>query len=181
MNKRFLTILLLLLLVVASCSSLQYHRTLRRWTRQHDVYSIETLNARVLWHATYLSPEYRATARAKINEWKKLEPGEMTNYVDYLMSNETGSFLVSIYTPKGFPSLKSDSDSFWEFTLNLPTGEALMPTSIESVKLTPREYRLFPYVNRWSQFYWVKFPVGSLNMPFTLSLRSAGATSFLDW
>ena len=181
MAKRFFGLVLLFLLILASCSNLQYKRTLKQWTREQNIYSIDTFAAKVLWHATYLSSDYRATARAKINEWKKLPPGEMSSYPDYLMNIEAGYFIVSIYTPKAYPTLTTNTSDFWEFTLNLPTGESLIPASIESIKVTPREQRLFPYADRWSKFYLVKFSVSHLEMPFTLSLRSAGVTSFLEW
>jgi hypothetical protein len=181
MSKKIIFIFLSIFIIVTACSSIPYKRTLRAWTRQQNIYSFETLAARVLWHATYLSPEFKDTAIEKVNEWKKLPPGEMGVHAEYLMSNESGTFLISIYTPRSYPSLTADTDNFWEFTLDLPTGESLVPSSIESVRVTPREQRLFPYVNRWSKFYWVKFPASNLQAPFTLTLRSAGVTSFLDW
>lgn len=168
--------------LVSSCvAPLSYRRSLRQWTRHDNLYSYETLAAEILWHATYLSPEYQATARAKVNEWKKLEPYDMSAQASYLMENEPGTFLVSIYLPRSYPSITENADNFWEFTLNLPSGEALVPSSIKSVRITPREERLFPYVNRWSSFYEIKFPVGNLDRPFALVLRSAGATSILEW
>lgn len=173
--------LVALLIFINACSNVQYRRTLRYWTRSQDIYSATTLAAKIIWHVTYLSPEYRMIAREKINEWKKVPPGEMTSYPEYLTSNESGEFLVSIFTPRGYPSLTNGDKDFWEFTLDFPTGESVLPSSVVSVKLTPTESRLFPYTNIWSRFYYVKFPVNNLTFPFTISLRSAAVTSFLDW
>lgn len=174
-------IALTLLVLTAACSRTSYRGTLNYWTEKANIYCVETFQPRLLWTATYLSPEYREKARLQIDKWKKLTPSEWTPHASYIDDSDTGSFLISIYTPRGYPPINAESDNFWEFTLDLPTGESYVPSSIESVRITPREIRLFPYVNSWSKFYWVKFPVAYLNPPFALSLRSAGVTSLLEW
>lgn len=158
-----------------------YRSIMRRWTVGDNIYDPETFNAKINWRATYLSPEFRQTARTKITEWKKLPPGEMTTFPSYLTDNEEGVFLVAIYTPKNYPPINADTENFWDFTLNLPGGATMAPSSIDTINVTEQEIKLFPYIDRWSTVYRVKFPVGYLTTPFTLALRSAPATSVLQW
>lgn len=171
-----------ILLMASSCvTTKEYRKSFHESTETKHLYSYETFAVEILWNATYLSPEYRAEARRQINEWMKLPPYEPGLYPDYLASNEEGTFIVSIYTPRGFPEITDNSEDFWEFSLKLASGESVMPIAMKRITVTTREKRLFPYINRWSDLYWVKFPVSYLTRPYTLALRSAGGSSFLNW
>lgn len=181
MIRRLLVIIILVGFVAGACSSVHYSSTTRRWTEGSNVYSAQTFNAKLMWRATYLSPEWRAVAREKVLEWKRLTPDSTTSFAHYITEVGEGDFLLSVYTPKGYPPLISGIDPFWELVLTLPTGESYTPSSVESVNVTPREKRLFPHVNRWSRFYKVSFPIYDIAKPFSLSLRSVAVTSTLTW
>ncbi len=182
-GRRYLWGFLLLVFTVSvvGCSTVPYRKTLNNWTEGKKIYSPTTFGSKLQWFATYLSPEYRAVAREQINVWKGYPEDGYIGYVDYIASTEPGVFLVSVYTPRGDPPISVEGDHYWEFTLNLPNGQALVPTSMDTIEVTSREKRLFPYVNRWSTFYRVKFPVGELERPFSLVLRSVPVTSILTF
>ena len=178
---KFLVLFLMIFSFAGCAGGVQYNQQLYKWTRKSNLYSFNTLDVRILFRATYLSDEFRNAAKLRIDEWMKTTSADYIPDVNYLNSYESGQFLVSIYTPKFYPKITDKSSHFWEFRLELEDGRMIAPQSVTTVEVTEREIRLFPYMNRWSKFYYVKFPVASLKPPFQLALRSAGGTSILKW
>lgn len=181
MRRVFVPVFLVLLALFFVGCSVQYNQALRKWTRKANNYSFETFDARILFRATYLSPGFRQAAKNKIDEWMHVAQDDFIPDVHYLEDVEEGDFFVSVYVLPGYPLLNSKGERFWEFRLELPDGQKIDPTLIQSVSVTEREKRLFPYVDRWSRVYYVKFPVTALVPPFTLALRGVGGTSLLKW
>lgn len=181
MFKKGYLLIVVLLLFVTSCYNANYRNAFKTWTARDNVYNFSDFRVDLMWRATYLSPDFRLAAKGYLDELMKEVGDNFNNYPDYLSDNDVGSFIIAIYVPKNYPSLTSNNNKFWEFELDLASGEVVYPKSIETISVTPRESKLFPYVNRWSTLYRVKFPVYDLNQPFSLVLRSAGATSILDW
>lgn len=169
-----------MLALAAACSPVPYKSSYKAWTKGDRVYSADTFEAKLIWRATYLSPEFKERAREQIDVWKKTNIF-LPPYVSYLNTDEEGVFLVSVYTPRGYPAINASPDDFWDLSLDMQDGRVFKPTSIRVIEPTPREARLFPYINRWSTFYEIKFPVTGVEKPFTLALRSAGATSLMKW
>jgi len=185
LRLRNLSILIVLLSLIVSVGCTKtyrnYSKTLRDYTETKRIYSFDNFDAKIVWSATYLAPDFVLAAKERINELKKLGDSPSGVFVDYLVYDKPGEFLIAVYLPKGYPAINAQTDDFWQFTLDTATGKTIPPSSIETVEVTPREQKLFPYLSRWSVFYKVKFPVEYLERPFSLALRSAGVTSFLDW
>lgn len=174
-------LLFIILISTFSCVNVDRTSDVNYWSKGGSVYSPNTFNAHLLWNVTYLSPEFRDYAREKISKLMKFKTTDYDVQPSYLETDEPGTFMCSVYVPRGAPLITSDSDNYWDLSLITADGVAIKPTSIETVTVTPREYKLFPAHHQWAKLYKVHFPVTFLDRPFTMALRSADATSELKW
>jgi hypothetical protein len=170
--RRFYLFVCAFCLILSSCAKANYSALLSKETRKSSVYDVNTLSAKLILGATYLSDEFKEYARNRLykNDIHVLGP-------EYLEEGGDG-FIVYAYLEKGTPPI-SDS-RFWSITLN-KDGTEYLPESIKEIDPTPREEILFPYINRWGRLYWIRFSHPNLSRPFSLEVKSAAASSRLVW
>lgn len=160
-----------------------YRSVLNKWTQSKQLYSLTDVHAKVLWHATYFSEEFRRAKAERHIKKKYLGSDEAATYLasEEQQQGKVHEFFVSIYTRKPYRHITSGSDSFWEMVLTTASGEVIKPELVEPVGVHPYEEVMYPYLNRWSQGYRVLFPKTALGGSFKLTLRSVIGESSLKW
>lgn len=163
-----------ILLVAGNGFAKSYFSALRSATESKEWFSADDLKANVVWNATYFSDKFR---KAFIQEHIKrtyLDEREATLFTkeqedDHAKYTE---FFFGLYAKKPYRELSLSPASFWELILTTENGEVLKPVAIEVIKPTPYDQVMFPYLDRWSKGYRVKFPKVDQGDSFTLTLRS---------
>lgn len=165
-------------------AGIHYHSTLKKWTRQDRVYTIDNFEARMIWHATYLSDELRQVRRDKVSELLDLNPQEQERNLreDQHESERYDVFFLSIYAGSSkFPEV-GKNDGSWRLLLQVNDGEPIQPISFEKVPITQLERNLYPYIDKWSYGYVAKFPKVIRNDgSFRLEMAGVPAKSTLTW
>ena len=174
----------LLALAPPAAAGPSYKSILKDWTRTDKVYVIENFEARMIWNATYLSDDFRAARReklAKLLEWnnadllkKVKEDGEESRQYDV--------FFLSIYAGSSkFPDV-GKNDGQWRVVLEAPSGRDVEAKEFERIPVTQIERETFPYIDKWSNAYYVRFPK-TLHGGDSFKLRMSGvpAHSELVW
>lgn len=141
------------------------------------------MQTKVIWHATYFSPEFRRAFVAEHAEKKHLSAVGAARYLaeQEKKQSEGEEFFIGMVTRKPYRNFSLGQESFWEAVLTLENGEELRPKRIDFVEITPYEQVLFPYLNRWSKAYRVVFPKTDLGEKFQLTLRSVIGQTHLKW
>lgn len=160
-----------------------YRSVLNKWTHSTQMYSVKDLQAKIIWHATFFSPDFRRARAKRHIEKKYLGPVESARYLaaEERKQSEVHEFFVALYARKPYRHITSGEDSFWEMVLTTASGEVVEPSLVEAVGVHPYEEVLFPYLNRWSKGYRVVFPKADLGDSFSLTLRSVIGESTLKW
>ncbi|OGQ46843.1 MAG: hypothetical protein A3H42_02060 [Deltaproteobacteria bacterium RIFCSPLOWO2_02_FULL_46_8] len=160
-----------------------YKTTLREWTRHKQLFSVQTLQTKIMVHATYYSPAFRKAYEAEHIKKKYLDGVDAQTYVEEQERKQSqgDEFFVGMYVRKPYKEFSQGKESFWEAVLTTASGEELSPIRIEQVPITPYEKVMFPHLNRWSQAYRVVFPKTDLKEPFTLTMRSVIGQTHLHW
>lgn len=153
-----------------------YRSTLNKWTKTDRIYSLENLDAQLVWHATMLSDEMLAAQeREEARRLKTVASNQLP------VVSEHQAFFVSLYTTKELKGFSLDDSSVWKILLVDANGSEVSPTKIEPVTITPTERVFYPYLDRWSKAYRVEFPPAELGKKPQLVLRSIVAESRLKW
>jgi len=174
-TKRSTTVCLILaalFLCANSALASRYGRAVDEWTKSSRSFSFDTLDARLIWHATMLS-DRMIDAQKRLSEKRKVE-------YKYPPIKGIG-FFVSMYTYKTLKSFNMEDSSTWKIYLVGQDGTEIEPVKIEPVTITPTESVFYPYLNRWSKAYYVTFPSIDLGPDPKLILRSIVAESVLKW
>jgi len=74
--------------------------------------------------------------------------------VGVYISNDTGAKIKSSTDPFYKFSLNGDTDIFYKFSLNGDTDI----TDIQKLNLHSKYLKLVPLINKWAEYYLVKFP-----------------------
>lgn len=174
---------LLIMPAQARVSKKSYKKALKKVTRKEAVYQRDDFHANIVWAATHQTPEYLQSKTDYIAKIYDLTPQEKQEILDKQNKAfaQQVSFFVSFYSYDRNTTNLSVKDNKWK--LYLHTGaQKIEPSSIRvKEKLTPIEKVLFPYVDHWSKAYYVTFPIESLQVPFTLEIRSPEGNSELRW
>lgn len=157
--------------VIASPS---YRSVLKKWTRHERVYVLDNLEARLVWHATYLSDDFREARRQKI--------AEIYQETDEERQKKYDVFFIGIYAGSSqFPEIGKESGK-WKLFLQAGHQEAVESVVFEKVPVTQVERMLYPYLDKWSKAYVVKFPKTiSEGDSFSLTMPGIPAKSVLMW
>ncbi|MBI5299209.1 MAG: hypothetical protein HY877_02785 [Deltaproteobacteria bacterium] len=160
-----------------------YKSTLRKWTRHKQLFNVQTLQTKIMVHATYYNPAFRKVYEEEHIKKKYLDGVKAETYIAEQEQKQSkgDEFFVGMYVRKPYKEFSRGGESFWEAVLTTARGEEISPIRIESVAVTPYEKVMFPYLNRWSQAYRVVFPKTDLTKPFTLTMRSVIGQTHLHW
>lgn len=160
-----------------------YSSVRREWTRSKQWFEPRNMNAEMIWHATYFSPEFRKAYEQEIIQRKYMGPVEAARFVAEQEKKQatTNTFFVGLYTRKEYKEFSMGAESFWQAVLVAENGQEAVPISIEMVPISPLEKILFPYLSRWSAAYRVVFPRIDTGRKFGLILRSVLGETHLQW
>lgn len=181
--KKFILFLLPLVFLSYSLDAKEnYRKVQKKLTRSDQVYRLKDLNAVILWNATYLSDELLNSQTEWLAQRYNLSQAEKENKLDELNSqkDEMGYFFVSFFSDqKKYSDLANPRDG-WDLRLEIG-DKRYKPVRIQKVKKpSPLETKLYPYINPWSENYYVWFPV-SPSKPFQLAVYGPRGKSHLLW
>lgn len=181
--KSILLAVCCLLLATSGAEAKSYRGALHKATRTNNWYSLDSMSANMVWHATYFSPDFRRAyteQHAKKKYLNAIEAARFTAEQEKQQAEGT-EFFMGIYTKKPYRQFDLGKGSFWELLLVTDKGELIQPTRIEEVPVSPYEQIMFPYLDRWSTAYRVVFPKIEPNGSFKLTLRSVIGKASLKW
>lgn len=173
MGKRFAAVIIFAALIISSGCT-KYSMELKRATESGRFFSVDTWDAKLIWHATFFDDEYRQTLIDYYTDLNRHEPEEAQRFADDMAYRaERGwEFVIGMYTKRDYRDFSMDADSFWKLYLKTESGEEIKPIEIEQLPSSPYQYTMFPYLDRWSRAYRVVFPKVELGKKFQLILHS---------
>jgi hypothetical protein len=118
---------------------------------------------------------------SQILEWNAADLLKQTRY-DGEESQEFDVFHVTIYAGSSvWPEVGKD-DAQWRILLEPASGPAVEAKEMERVPITQLDRELYPYIDKWSQSYYVRFPK-TLRSGEAFKIRMSGipAHSELSW
>jgi hypothetical protein len=193
---------LLLALVLAGCAVVGrqrdasptdgYRRLLDRWTRTEHAY--DELETRLYVSATYKSWPFRQAYVAEYARIFLLPERERTA----MLARETAAleqyhdFVLSAYTPVRQAGDFLTRTGIWRLYLEGPGGVRVPSNRVERVsEPLPVLMAFYPYVDRWSRVFLVRFPKQTAEGrdvlpapetdPFRLVIASTEARAELVW
>lgn len=173
LKRTILTFGITLAALVALNAHAGYRSELNKWTKSGRAFAFNTMEARLIWHATLLSDEMIG-AQNKLMLKKKLPP------LKYDLDGKT-SFFIGMYTLKDLKDFSIYDSSTWRIFLVGADGVERPASSIQQVTITPTEQVLYPYLNRWSRGFLVEFPATEFGGVPRLIMRSVLAESVLNF
>lgn len=185
---KIISALILSLSIVGSSFSLHaassYEKILKKWTRHENVYVVENFEARVIWRVTEFSPEFREARLEKLTKLYEWDDAELSRQrrEDSEEAAKYDVFFMGIYAGSSeYPEIGKDSGK-WRFLLEVPGSKTIEAVSIERVSVTQKERVLFPYLDKWSEAYLIRFPKTiHENSHFALRMAGIPAKSELVW
>lgn len=179
----FVAMLAITAFAVTSQANLSYRGALRLATHNGRLFNFETWDAKIIWHATFFSDEFRHAFETKHVEVNHLDENDAAQFIlDQEYKQKRGwDFIVSFYTKKDYKKFSTDHDSFWKIYLTTESGEVIKPDVIDPIPITPYETVMFSHLNRWSKLYRVTFPKVELGSKFYLTISSVVGESNLRW
>ena len=170
--------------VVLSAKS-NYDTILKKWTRGDEAYNWTNLEARLVWKATYLSSTMLDALVAKTSELYDVDAQEAAKYLQEEQKDHDkyDTFIVSIYAgSREHPEIGKDR-KLWRMVLEAPGDHPVEPAVWEPFPKTQLTFILYPFQDRWSDTYIVKFPKITQANPAELELKMVGipADSTLTW
>lgn len=161
-----------------------YRSLLKKSTRSDRVYVWDNLEARVIWNATYLSENFRKARLdrlADLNEWTA-EERSRAEREDRDESKLFDVFFLGVYAGSSAkPEIGKDTGK-WKIVLEAQDREPVSFTSLERIPVTQMESSLYPYLDKWSEAFLVKFPkMIEPDQGFHLRMTGIPAKSELVW
>lgn len=137
-----------------------YKKVLRQWTEEGSNYELDNLEAQLVWNVTYkgwplrekqLSEQARFShfSEREVLEKKIAEKSEFAQYDD---------FFASIYAGSSTLSQVGKNPKMWRFQLLLPDGQRIEALSVTKIKPNELDLYFYPYINKWSTTYLIRFP-----------------------
>ena len=183
LKKAVIAAFVLLLAAGRAAAKESYTSALKEWTRTGRVYVWDNMEARLIWNATYLSPDFREARREKLDDLLEWTDAELMKQVrdDAEESAAYDVFFLSIYAGSSAAPEVGKDDGLWRVFLDT-NHAAVAPVQMERLPVTQVEKALYPHLDKWSRAYYVRFPK-SLRAGESFSLRMAGipAKSELVW
>lgn len=173
LKRTILTFGITLAVLVALNAHAGYRSELNKWTETGRAFAFDTMEARLIWNATLLSGKM-IEAQNMLMLKKKLPP------LKYDLDGKT-AFFIGMYTLKDLKDFSIDDSSTWKIFLIGADGSEHPASSVQQVTITPTEQVLYPYLNRWSRAFIVKFPSTDLGSSPKLIMRSVLAESTLNF
>lgn len=169
-----------------------YREILERWTDTEREY--DQLETRLYVSATYKSWAFRQAYVAEYARVFRLPEAER----EAMLARETASleqfheFVLSAYTPVRQSGDFLTTTGIWRLYLEGPGGASVPAARVERItQPLPVLSAFFPYVDRWSRVFLVRFPkrtpegqevVPSVDTdPFRLVVASTQARAVLAW
>lgn len=168
-----------------SSAEKHYKSALKGWTRDDEAYNWASLEARLVWYATYLSSTFRSAQLERYAELYDLASVDMLKRrrEEAEDSRQFDAFFISVYAgSRQFPDIGKDRN-LWRLVLETTDGRVVEPESWEEVPRNQVTRTLYPYIDRWSRTYKVKFPkiVTTATKRVRLKMIGIPADSILDW
>jgi hypothetical protein len=160
-----------------------YRSELRKVTERDRIYNFDNFDARLIWHATFFSDDFRQAyikKHAKINHLND-EDAEVFAAKQNWRQENNWDFFIGVYAQSDYKKITSGKDSFWNIYLITESGEKIAPSSVEPIPISPYERMMFSYLNRWAKGYRISFPKIELGKKFQLFLYSVVGDSTLKW
>ncbi|HSA59474.1 MAG TPA: hypothetical protein VLJ37_07295 [bacterium] len=183
LKKAVITAVILLIAAAQAAAKESYPSALKEWTRTGKVYVWDNMEARLIWNATYLSPDFRAARREKLDALLEWTDAELMTQVreDAEESADYDVFFLSIYAGSAAAPEVGKDDGLWRVFLDTK-GATIAPVQMERLPVTQVEKVLYPHLDKWSRAYYVRFPK-TLHPGDAFTLRMAGvpAKSQLVW
>ena len=183
--RRFGLTLILFIAVFAmqGCAHSAFKSSLRTYTEHGRIYNFEHFEARLIWHATFFSDNFRRAFEKKHIELHHFGPMESAKFIaeQEYKQEDSWNFFIGMYTKREYKQFTNYDDSFWKIELITENGDVVKAESIENVPLDPYVLEIYPYLNRWSRTYMVSFPKVDLGKKFQLVLKGVAGTSVLKW
>jgi hypothetical protein len=182
-SKKTLAVAAMLAIAVAAEAGTSYQSSLKEWTRTGKVYVWDNMEARLIWNATYLSPEFRAARREKLDALLEWTDGELATKIreDAEESAAYDVFFLSVYAGSAVSPEVGKDDGLWRLFLDTKS-DAVAPAQMERLPVTQVERALYPHLDKWSRAYYVRFPKTLRpGEPFTLRMAGVPAKSQLVW
>lgn len=139
------------------------------------------MEARLIWHATYFSPEFQESLEQKLEEMGAETAASQTRWWAQHELDKNDVFFVSVYSGSAKWAEIGKDDAAWRFQLANEEGATIEARRIENVPITQTERALFPYLDKWSKAYLIKFPKNSASQKMQLKLLSPSANSVLKF
>lgn len=181
--KKTLIAALVLLAAVPAAAKESYSSALKEWTRTGKVYVWDNMEARLIWNATYLSPDFREARREKLDALLEWTDAELMKQVrdDAEESAEYDVFFLSVYAGSSAAPEVGKDDGLWRVFLDTKHA-SVAPLQMERLPVTQVEKALYPHLDKWSRAYYVRFPKTLLpGDAFTLRMAGIPAKSQLVW
>lgn len=168
---------------VAAAAIPTYRSALRQATHNARLFSLETFDAKIIWHATFFSDAFRQAFIRRHIAVNHLDDAEAALFTADQEREQTigWEFFITFYTKKEYKKFTMDYDSFWKIHLTTTSGDIVEPEAIDSIPITPYVQVMTPHVNRWSKAYRVTFPKVPLGDIFSLTIQSVVGESTLKW
>jgi len=164
-------------------TSAHYKKQLQRFSRDDEIYQREDFHASLKWHATVLTDEF---LQSWADENARIYDSDLSQKKSFLFDlrkkyQDYDVFFVSFYSYSFRESDLANPKSVWHLSLQTSQGQFLEPVRIEKLtKPTSYDQHIFPYIDIWSQCYFVFFPKGSFDAFIAgsddLTLKIAGPT-----
>ncbi|MBT3181419.1 MAG: hypothetical protein HN337_02805 [Deltaproteobacteria bacterium] len=184
LRKVSVLLAMIVFLLTAATADAGYAMKLRKYTEHGRIYSVKNFDAKLVWHVTFFSDDFRKAFEEKHVKLHHME--DQMEISQYLAEQEHEQragwdFFVGFYTKQEYKQFSSESDSFWKIHLTTGSGEVIKPIAMEMIPIGPYEKKMFPYLNRWSKAYRITFPKVDLGDKVTLTARSVAGKSVLKW
>ncbi|MBI1908964.1 MAG: hypothetical protein HYS22_02195 [Deltaproteobacteria bacterium] len=162
-----------------------YKAALKKWTEKDSAYSWDNFEARMVWQATYQGAEFR---KARVEEQARIYQLREEEKAALMKKEEEelavyDDFFVALYTGSGQWSDIGKDLKLWRIVLALPDERENSSPSIEVVKSGELERKFYPYIDKWSRTFRIRFAkfLPPETKEFSLRMIGIPATSTLEW
>lgn len=163
-----------------------YKSDLKHATRGDKVYVVkDQLKAAIIWKATLLDQrmlEAQAIEQSRVYQLRDLEQEKILGELKARQDDRVLLFVSFYSSDRKFADL-TDEKAAWRLTLNAG-GREFTPEKIEkNGRTTPLDRLFYPYLDNWSEGYYVWFSgeAARYQRPWKLSVHGPQAHSTLGW